>query len=316
MKKKVMILLLYVSTLAAVFSTKAYAQDADTDIDYEGVIDYREDIASAEITEGNAHGEESVTVSDNVIYDKADQMYYYELTGGEIGMNVPSGAITTEPVKLSYTKGLSPAIYCDGNKVESVTDDTLTESGRYTVLFDALGKETVDFTIAPEVTSLTYGFTVPDGFKIFSAIYDGTELSSASYVDMTKEGKYSIIYGSEDAGTRHSFTVTVDHTPPELLLEAVVDGYADGPVDISDKPEDASITILLNDSEIAYTKELTRSGTYKITLEDPAGNKSTYQFVIRIYFNFNSWAFLGILALVIVVILAYLIYSKKTLRVR
>ena len=49
---------------------------------------------------------------------------------------------------------------------------------------------------------------------------------------------------------------------------------------------------------------------------DEAGNLTTYEFSILVYFDFNSLVFIGMLAAVLVAVGAYIVLSRKRLEVR
>jgi hypothetical protein len=117
-------------------------------------------------------------------------------------------------------------------------------------------------------------------------------------------------------GLSYNLQTIIDHTPPTLALENVVNGLARGPVDISDLEEGCKIGITLNGGKMSYREELTLSGDYKIILQDEAGNLTDYEFSILVYFDLSSWIFFAMVMLAVVGTGVYLYLERKRMRVR
>jgi hypothetical protein len=133
---------------------------------------------------------------------------------------------------------------------------------------------------------------------------------------MNEDGFYRVQYECARNGMSYTLQTTVDHTPPTLALENVVNGLARGPVDISDLEEGCKIGITLNGGDMSYRNELTLSGDYEIILQDPAGNLTNYAFSILVYFDVNSLVFFGLVVLLIAGTGVYLYMERKNMRVR
>ena len=162
---------------------------------------------------------------------------------------------------------------------------------------------------------------------IYSKLYKTPECENGDWVEaqpkwdrskvsMSEDGKYRVQYECARNGMSYTLQTVIDHTPPKLALENVVNGLAKGPVDISDLEEDCKIAITLNGGSMSYRKELTMSGDYRILLRDEAGNLTNYEFSILVYFDANSWIFFGLVLLVIAGVGAYLYIERKRMRVR
>lgn len=282
-------------------------------IDYTGELDAE---TGKPVGEKTDEDKTRVRIGGNTIYDKKAKKYIYEVGDGELKLNLPDGAITTQKINIDLPEGVPVKLYRDGNEIPTNELTQISDAGKYVLLFGDAGETSVRFTIVPELTGQISGFQVPEGFHVTKATLNDQPIESVSYIDMIGEGRYEIEYTCPKTEVRHTLSVKIDHTPPTLKLSAVKDGYADGPVDISDLEPGSQISIKLNDSDIRYEKVLTKSGTYHITLADKAGNKKTYDFVIRVYFNFNSYIFFAGVVLVVAGVIIYLIRVKKTLRVR
>ena len=290
------------------------AASGAVDVGYEGEIDPK--TGKPYEPENNPGNEQNAVIADGAFYSSEDGLYHYTVNGGEVAINIPSGGITNGDVSVFFSSGTTPSVFNNGKEIFLIKDNRLTETGRYIILFDATGRDSIEFTISGKYESLVYGFTAPSGFTITSATRNGKAISSESFIDMTEEGEYAVTYGCREAGTSHSFSFTVDHTAPVLELKGVKNGYANGPVDISDIPDDATVSLTFNGKPMKYQKELTKTGTYVIRVTDEAGNFNEYKVVISFYFNFNSFIFFGIIILIVAAVVAYIIYVRKKMRVR
>ena len=259
-----------------------------------------------------------VVIGSDTEFDTDERMFVYRVESSEVKTSFPSGFVSADPVSVVMPNGLVWRLYRDGVEQTDVNLSKIAESGKYVLLFGDLEQRSVKFTLVNDLTGMLTEYVLPEGFSLDSVTLDGEEqLLPSSYVaDLSREGRYVVRYGSSKAGVSFQFSVTTDHTPPVLKLEAVENGYASGPVDISDRNSEDEITILLNEKPIDYEKELTKSGSYRITLRDPAGNVTEYSFVIGVYFNFNSFAFVFILVLALAALVVYLVRSRRKLRIR
>ena len=137
-----------------------------------------------------------------------------------------------------------------------------------------------------------------------------------NYIKLTEEGEYKISYRCLRTNISYQLQLKTDFTGPVLSLAEVKDGKAQGPVDISDAKNAASVTIYHDGEKISRKDVLTESGEYYIELADEAGNKTTYTFTILIYFDGNSWLFFLLMVGSCVLVLIYLVRARRRLRVR
>ncbi len=285
---------------------------AGVDYEYEGELD----IGGNPVLEDDDPGKREVTVGD-AVYDKLTRRYRYAVGDSAVEMNFPNGIVTTSAVSIVVPTGMKARFYRDGNELTDLNPDAITEAGKYVAYFGNGDELCLKFTVVKALTGAISSYQMPVGFHVVSVVLDGEDIPfDSNLVDMTEEGAYEIRYTCAGTGVTHGLNVTVDHTPPTLKLEAVKDGCAEGPVDISDLEKDAAIAITLDDKTIPYDRTLTKSGSYRIRLRDSAGNYNEYSFVIRIYFDSNSVAFFVILAAAVIAVAGYLIYSRKHLRIR
>ena len=302
---------------------------AAVNLDYSGPIDSftGEPAGEADLPQN----QERVPVSDGVYYDRTERAYIYALgrTADEaISVSVMDGMIVNDAVRIAVPQSMEVQLYCNGNLVEN-TDLTLIEAPGHYVLEARQGDRYVrvmDFTIVGETTCLVNSYPMPAGFVITDvemSVKDEngewvakTPQWDRSKVSMSENGDYRIQYECARNGLSYSLQTIIDHTPPTLMLENVVNGLAKGPVDISDLEEGCRIGIALNGGKMSYREELTLSGDYEIILQDEAGNLTSYAFTILPYFDTNSWIFFAIVVALIVGVGVYLYIERKRMRVR
>lgn len=310
------LLVLTLLTLLLPAAVWAGAADPDDD-DYEGELDIE---TNKPIASGpSVDDRDRVFVATGVIYDRNQRMYCYELGTAEVGMSHPDGVITTQKVTISAPDGMPVHVWRDGEEQTAPTEKGYTKPGAYKVEFGTNTAESLSltFTIVSELTGAVTEYRLPSGFELTSLTVNAQALDTrTNVVDMTDEGKYEIEYRCVRTGVSYSLNCEVDHTPPKLKLSEVTKGHANGPVDISDLEKGTAITVRLNGEQIDYAPTLTRSGSYEIILQDKAGNRTVYSFVIRVYFNVNAWMFFVILAGLVVAVAVYILYTRKNLRVR
>ena len=265
-------------------------------------------------------GGNRVTINNTVAYDREKRAYVYYVGNDEVFSNAASGMILAEPVWLTIPDGIVLHLYKNGKLLENANISNISEPGAYTLTGDEVTNSTeiMHFTIVSSITGQLSRFQVPDGFVISTALLNGGKISAArTYVDLTTEGDYDISYRCPVTEGVYMFRITVDHTPPVLALAEIRDdGTSKGPVDISDLEEGAQIGIWLDNEKISYEPVLTRSGRYRIVVTDAAGNMSTYNFMIRIYYNTNSMIFFAAILAIGLGVGIYALYSRRHVRIR
>lgn len=314
MKKRLLAFAALALLAASLMLTIVPAAD-DGGFDYEGELDLEEGTPVAEETDIDPNRKE---VSRNVFYDEGLRAYVYRVGSAEIGVNVPDGAVVQQKVKLTVPDGLPVTVTRDGQDVTQELANGFSEQGKYAVIFAPGEKDetALSFTIVNELTGTISSYRLPAGFQLLSLTYNGqAENVNTRVIDFEKEGKYTVEYCCVATGMRYMLNLTIDHTPPTLKLEAVKNGYASGPVDISDLEKGVAVSVYRNDEQIRYEEKLTVSGRYRIVLEDKAGNRNTYTFVIRVYFNFNAIVFFVLIAAFIGVLVAWVLYKRKHFRI-
>ena len=263
-------------------------------------------------------------VSDTMYYDRFRQSFVYpvENSAFEAYSNAADGMILTETVTITASAGLTLTIYRNGEPVDYFGTAWLSDAGNYTVM-TRNGNDTQSlfgFTIVGPLAGITGGYVLPDGFYIQYATLNGEDVYyDYAYIDMAEDGLYHIEYICGATMRPYTLEVTVDNTPPELILNGRVDerGRYHSAVDVSSTEEIASLTITRDEQAISFPSDghITDSGMYTIQAFDRAGNAVTVQFTILIYFDVNSFVFFGLVILSVVSVRIYILYKRKRLKI-
>ena len=262
-----------------------------------------------------------VWITNTMYYDTKQKLYGYYAGDEDVYANVADGMIVRGTVSIQIPDYLTATLYLDGYSV-AFTGGELETPGSYTLEITDNGQTTqlFSFTIINGVTNQVLSYSMPEGFRITDAKRDGEAISwTRNFVDMATEGRYIISYECSKAMAPYTLDVTVDTTPPTLVIEGLDEkGRARGPVAISGKADSDTLVVLKDGEEYstALSRVLTQTGKYVATVTDPAGNATSYSFTILLYLDRNG-AIFGILFLAVVIaVVALFIYYKKHLRVR
>ena len=289
----------------------------ELDSDYSGFID---EFSGRPVDENSSASDaDIVALGADSYYDRLERMFVYQIAGvgSEIRCSVADGMMTNDSVRLFIPDGVDYTLLLDGQPILFTNLTELYEEGIYDLKLTAQSSRTIRFSIVDKKTADIVEYRLPDYFEITEVMCNGHPISTApGLVELTGEGDYLISYRNLLTGVPYRLELPIDRTPPTLALEAVVDGVAKGPVDISDVEPGASLYIELDGEEEAFTTELTKSGAYVVTVTDEAGNTSVYKFTLQVYFNTSSILFLIVFPVLIIGLVLYLVYSRKHLRIR
>lgn len=314
--------ILFIIVLLLLLPTAALAEEIVTELDPFTGEPVGESTSSG--TTASSDSVDLVYVSEGVYYDNAKRAFAHDLNEVAPAMlycSIASGMVTTEAVEVTVPAGCTAILYRNGEKVETPNFSMISEPGSYVVSISGNSASSIQplkFTILSELSGLLDYYSMPSGFLILAVTLDDEPVVySPLEADLTGEGEYCVQYRCNATGNRYTLRFTTDHTPPVLALPGVVDGYARGPVDISDLEPEAEIAITLDNKYLTVPdKELTRSGVYDVVVRDAAGNTSQYHFTIMVYLNLNSYIFIAVFVILLAALAAYLLISRKRLRVR
>ena len=292
------------------------------EIGYSGVVD-----AETGYAPGTVRTEETrVALSETMYYDREARLFVFPLSGAaELRAGAADGMIVSEPAELSAGEGADVTVYRNGEvfKPENGVADL---PGEYVVNFKDGGTErrVMGFAVVGECTNAITAYSMPVGFLVSGATLDGEEAPYDRYhVDMTAEGAYHIEYRCPSAGLEKTLDVTVDRTAPELLLDGRIDGGGRVRSAVTFQALEDGVTIgVTRDgapqrvSLSGGAGRLTDTGSYVMTVTDPAGNTTTYEFTIVMYLDTNAAIFLVLAVLALAGVLGYVFWKRKNLRVR
>lgn len=261
-------------------------------------------------------------IAGNTYYDSTQKafLYYVNATASQaVRSSVADGMITEQAVSVKADAGITLEVYLDGERLQSISGGAFQTPGEYVVMYagGAVAERLFSFTIVPKLCNSVTSYALPAGFEFTGASLNEEPIAfEKSYIKLTQEGEYNIHYRCMKTNVPYQLLLKTDFTGPELALENVTNGRAQGPVDISEAKNAAHIAIYHDGEKISRRDVLTESGEYYIELADEAGNKTTYSFTILIYFDGNSWLFFLLIIGSCVGIIIYLVHSRKHLRVR
>ena len=311
----------------AVFATSFYFGKAVARADYNYRIDqftgeeyYDEAGNIKDQSQADTSSRRLITTGE--YYDLDYHCFVFPLGDGtaEINSSVADGMVVNYPVSLEIPAEISATLYQNGNEVE-YNGSSVRERGEYTLIAKVEEREitVLSFTIVGKKTGIISSYTMPTGFRVLSATVDGVEAGwSRNSVTMSTEGHYMISYQCDATEIGYSLDVTIDHTPPEITLDGVKeDGKARGPVTIVGLEEGDTYKVVKDGNSYHNTDgKLKQSGRYYLQVTDDADNVSVYEFIIMVYLDNSGLIFLLVIVGTIGILVAYLIMSRKKLRVR
>lgn len=207
---------------------------------------------------------------------------------------VENGGYTNGTVAFEWTDDAVVTLDRDGEEIEYISGQRLTENGSYTLTFENYDGYKKVYTFVID------NFDDMPGFEKVTLNGEDKRLNYGT-LELTADGTYEV--GVVADGMTYSFTVTVDCTAPMLTLSGVGNGGTtkDGVI-LSELSENAELRVFLNDTEISYTlgDTLTELGTYRVVLTDECRNQTEYSF--EIVYSMNGGA-IALIVIAIVVIM-------------
>lgn len=308
---------------AALLCTSVMATQEQIDMSYYGPLDpFTGTPTQTEQTAGNT-GDDLIRISDRVRFDPEQRMYvhYLDNTGSmRVTTGIVDGMYVSDRVEIIPDSGVALNLFLNGEEVEDPDWTDISDPGEYVVML-ASGGETGDrlfsFTVVGDKNGRIKSYRLPEGFEMVEATLNGAGIYyDRNFVDLSLEGEYYIKTRCIRSDTEYELMYLADFTAPAPVLEGVEDGVARGPVTITGVDERDSVGLWLNGERIGYSEVITASGDYVLKVGDEAGNISTYQFTIQLYFDGNSIIFFGVMIAVVLGTVLYVLLSRKRLRVR
>ena len=280
-------------------------------------------LGSYETIDGELGG--YVDVEDAFRYDSEAKCFLYTLGSDQYSTNVPNGAFlpTDHSVSIQLSGGLSATLYRDGAVVAEPDLNNITGAGFYvlqlsgTRLYDSAQ---FSFVIAPSFINSINELQLPKGFAFKYVKKDGEDQyrDYANYFEFREDGLYQLCWGNESIEREYTVKFILDREAPTLALPGVVDGVAKGPVDLSDLESNCHIVLETGDKTTTLkgnNNTLKDTGTYTLTVYDPAGNSTQYRFTIELYLNVSAVFVIILWAALMAGILVYCYRTRKNARV-
>ena len=233
-----------------------------------------------------------------------DTVVEYAMT--EIATNnkvINGGIICTDKVSFNVLNGDSAYIkyvFKDGELVKGFNDNKFSGNGKWEIIIsDNIGNESY-FTFQIILHKLkSFDYTVPYGYKVTEIWYnsgDGVPISYMQYVkgegtilNLTENGKYSVVMSSQTTGLSSSFSVTVNNAKPQIKLvgcnenettlnDVTISGYKVGDKILvyRDKKLYKTVEILTSQTD---APTITEGGNYTIVVMNEAGVETSVSFV-------------------------------------
>lgn len=318
---------IWAAALTAVLLAGSVCTVYAVETDYSGELDPMTNLPIGNSSALTGEDGSRALVSSGVYYDWNEHCFVYPVSGTltEVYCDVMDGMVQGESVSVSATDGSSLLVMCDG---EEVTGDltNLNTPGSYLVSLreGSSTRRMLGFTLVGSRTNSIHTLQAPDGFFVSSATRDGENVYSGRYsVDMEQEGEYSVTLNCMATGLSYTLDTTVDRTPPELTFKGKMDenNRMRSALFFSGLEEGDTIVLVSNGEEVRPelngdgTGAIYDPGNYVMKVYDYAGNSTEYRFTILIYFNASSWAFIALVLLIVAVIIGYLIFQRRRLKI-
>lgn len=207
---------------------------------------------------------------------------------------VENSGYTNGTVSFAWTDEATVTVKKDGEIIEYVSGQKLTEDGKYEITFENFDgyKATYTFiinTIAPEIVlnGAEDGDTVN---RDVSAVFEGKGVTAELFRDGKSLGAY--VSGTVIAENGAYRIVVTDLAQNTTEVVFTVDKAVDFSIDVNDKGLSNSVTITANeevtlvltrDGEVVEYKPgdaITQPAAYTLTITDVLGNKAEMSFTI------------------------------------
>lgn len=293
-------------------------QNYAVEYDYSGVVDASTGLPAA----GGAplDGTGRIALTDAMSYDTERGMYVYPAGGEEFYCTAADGMVTAQPVRFERAEA-AVTLFRDGWEVAAEELEELTAQGEYVAVVGDSGRRAMSFAIVGSRTNLIYGYTVPEGFFIRSATWNGEPTDYERYsVRMEDEGEYAIEYRCPAADLTYTLETTIDRTAPELSVSGKAGDDGRFHSAVAFVARDAAALSVTRDGDpysVSFRNgegTLAEPGDYVITATDDAGNTAEYAFTILLYLDSNSALFILLVLAAVTAVAGLVIWKRRMFR--
>ena len=270
-------------------------------------------------------------------YDAAGGLYRYIFPmGGSMYLSVPLGGWTDSAVVLKPSEDVAfTAVAKDG---KPVTEEIGTEGayffrepGNYSfIAYEVRAEKRSYLSGTFRIIDLKMPVTqsvlwAPEGYRVGEVVIDGApqaadEYADGRYLELTKDGVYSVTFEAKSAGLPETYRSMFvrDTTAPVVEWDGELHGDKfTGDIRYSKPESDTQVSIWYNGQPaVSETHVISMPGNYFVIASDPSGNARTYSFLLE-YGGRMPWKYIGAVAGVFfLVCLAVVLTAKRGLRVR
>jgi len=235
----------------------------------------------------------------------------------DVTCSIYNGEITTDAVQAYFGSSSLVTVYKDGEAMDVAGEVIFSEAGAYVIRKNSSNEELFSFYIVPSVTCLLNSYQLPAGFFYTSVTKNGQQMINTgdTLLSLVEDGEYVINYKCSVTGKKTSLRLVIDHTAPQLSLDGVYNGIAQGQVVIGELEENSVLNVLRGgELHVLVGNTLTMPGVYHLSYYDEAGNCTNYDFTIRFYLDPKGWAAAIAIAVLTVIIVGYGIYCRRHMR--
>lgn len=246
------------------------------------------------------------------VYVPDQESYLVTMENGrDFLSNVPAGYVGPGPVQIILADGEACELYWNDNREEYIRGNSQVEAGAYRLSLD--GQE-FSFVIAQAVNKMEM-YPAPLGMAFEQVYLDGepVNLVSDQYLSMSQDGDYEIILAGE-SGQRMEFVLRKDTKGPEAAVSV-----SGGTASIQYLSDDISKIILEKDGtavEGFSGYQVDTPGSYRLIVEDAAGNQGIAWFTLR--YQMNRYGLMAVLLVILVIagVAVFTLHIKRTIKIR
>ncbi len=238
---------------------------------------------------------------------KRDSVAEFGLYSGDSERELVSGEITNETsVRFAPKNGDAvsyDSVYLNGKAVDGFQSSVFGESGKWEIIVrDEIGnKEYFCFYIVPHAL-VSFDYLTPYGYRVTEVTYDSgggkvdwidsvEERENGSYLAFEAGGKYEVVMTSELTGKTSGFTIVIDPSVPQIVLNGAEDGVVTKDNVRISGYETGDTVLIYRDGALwkeikvltaSDVPEITEKGDYRIVVINEAGGKTEVGFT-RVY---------------------------------
>ena len=231
---------------------------------------------------------------------------------------IQGGVVNNTSVQFTATDDSSvKSIFKNGEKVESLDVKTFATTGHWEVIVeDLVGNQSYSEFYVINNSLSHFEYTAPYDYQISEVWYTDKQGKRSQIeitgdtIELVENGDYAVIVLGKEFTTSFQFSVEIDNTPPQAVLEGVenggvtannvtVKGLKVG--DVVEVYKDGKLVEKLEVSLSSDTPSITTGGEYRIVVTNIQGSKIEYNFTRKSIANTAASIFIIILCLAAVI---------------